>query len=150
MRLTLWESKETQCVIPSVKKCTYQPVRGLFIIPSPSDFRMREISFLRFSQDHLPWVWSQANLSAWKTETVWAKESLYFGNESTGFGKQAAPVADYPGCTFPVSTPQHSAHPCQLAPNSGARIRHEQGPQPFPFAWTSKNHRKSQSWERSQ
>lgn len=77
----------------------------------PSEFRMREISFLRLSQNHLPCVWSRADLSAWKTEMIWAKGSLYFGNESTRYSKRAATVARYPESPFPsqhgpVQSPQ--------------------------------------------
>ena len=105
-------------------------VHGPFVISSPSDIRMREISFLRFSQDHLPCVWPQANLSAWKTEIVWAKESLHFGNQSPGSGKQATTVASYPGSTFPFGMSQHRAHTCQLAVLESGMNK---GPSHLPF-----------------
>lgn len=144
---TLWESEHSRVITPSDSKCAQQPVRGLFTYNSfpcemhsdilrpfrMRDFRMREISFLRHPQDHLPCVWSQTDPSAWKTETVWAKESLYFGNESTRCSKQAATVARYPGSAFPRHGSRHGPHSCPLARNSCARIRREQGPQPSPL-----------------
>lgn len=117
---------------------------SLFPPPLTSEW---EKSLSQFSQDHLPCVWSQANLSAWKTETVWAKESLYFGNESTGFGKQWQVTPEAPSQSAHLSTVPTFVSLLQTA---GLESGMSKGPSHFPFPWTSKNHRNSQSWERSQ
>lgn len=97
----------------------------------PSAFRMRKISFLRFSQYNLTCVWPQTNLSARKTNYLGQRNFVFWKVlDSANRPPQWHITLEAP---TPVTMSQHGAHSCQLAQNSCARIRREQGPQPFPL-----------------